>query len=98
MNDPMYWINEVQKLENENDDLREELKRVFDSSPLDGCAFLWISGMGYVVYEHKFDLKKCTLEEGAKAHKVAVFVCEVHAREYCELKTHNATKQARVFP
>lgn len=44
---------------------------------------LWITSMGYVVYRMCFDVTKCTVEEGARAHKQAVFVDEQAAIDYC---------------
>lgn len=38
---------------------------------------------GYLVYRRAFDTDKCTLADGAKAHKEAMFVCESMAVEYC---------------
>lgn len=45
----------------------------------------WITGMGYVVYRH-FPEMKCSVEEWAKVHKVAVFVQEDEAMEFCVLR------------
>jgi hypothetical protein len=38
---------------------------------------------GYVVYRHCFDEKKCSIEDGAAAHKQAVFVEGEAAKDYC---------------
>lgn len=51
----------------------------------------WITGMGYVVYRH-FPEMKCSVEDWAKAHKVAVFVCENEAMEFCVLRNDMTTK------
>lgn len=41
---------------------------------------------GYIVYRHCFDEKKCTIEDGADAHKQAVFVEGEAAADYCEYR------------
>lgn len=41
---------------------------------------------GYVVYRHCFDDTKCSVEDGAAAHKQAVFVEEIAARDYCDYR------------
>ena len=40
----------------------------------------------YVVYRKVFDLSKCTLEEGIRTHKVALFICENEAADYCDYR------------
>lgn len=54
---------------------------------------IYLSDLGYVVYRHSFDLRKCTLVEGARAHKVAAFVEENNAKAYVEWR--NATAASR---
>jgi hypothetical protein len=39
---------------------------------------------GYVVYRHCFDEKRCSVADGARAHRQAVFVAEDAANEYCD--------------
>lgn len=58
-----------------------------------GYQNIWLSGVGYVVYRAIFDLKKCTIREGATDHKVAVFVTECEAIEYCNFKNKQKDKQ-----
>ena len=41
---------------------------------------------GYVVYRHCFDEARCTIRNGARAHKQAVFVEENAARDYCRYR------------
>lgn len=41
---------------------------------------------GYVVYRHCFDNAKCSVEDGAAAHKQAVFVEEAAAKDYCDYR------------
>jgi hypothetical protein len=38
---------------------------------------------GYIVYRHCFDETKCSIEDGAAAHKQAVFVERLAAEDYC---------------
>lgn len=38
---------------------------------------------GYIVYRHCFDETCCGVTDGALAHKVAVFVDEASATDYC---------------
>lgn len=47
---------------------------------------IYLSDLGYVVYRHSFDEAKCTVADGARAHKVAVFVEEVAALDYCKYR------------
>lgn len=47
---------------------------------------LWLNDLGYVVYRHCFDEKKCDLEDGARTHKQAVFVHEYAAVDYCRYR------------
>ena len=44
---------------------------------------VYLSDLGYVVYRHSFDEARCSVAEGARAHKVAVFVEERAALDYC---------------
>ena len=44
---------------------------------------LYLTDLGYVVYRHCFDLNKCRIEDGVRAHKQAVFVEELAAIDYC---------------
>jgi hypothetical protein len=53
-------------------------------SQLYRCKYL--NYLGYVVYRYCFDETKCTLEEGVRAHKQAVFVDEVSAMDYCRYR------------
>jgi len=46
----------------------------------------------YVVYRHIFDLSRCTLEAGIRAHKVALFITESEAADYCEYRNHMTWK------
>lgn len=50
----------------------------------DGARYrmIYLSDLGYTVYRNSFDENKCTVEDGARAHKVAVFVEEEEARRY----------------
>lgn len=41
---------------------------------------------GYLVYRNCFDLTKCSLEDGAAAHKQAVFVEREAAKDYCDYR------------
>ncbi len=52
--------------------------------------YKWMKDMhpGYVVYRNVFDTGKCTLEEGIKTHKVALFVTESDAKNYCDYRNH----------
>ena len=43
---------------------------------------IYLSDLGYTVYRNSFDENKCTRQDGARAHKVAVFVEEDEARRY----------------
>jgi len=45
--------------------------------------YLWISDLGYTVYRKVFDESRCSIEHGARAHQVAVFVQEREALDYC---------------
>lgn len=47
---------------------------------------------GYVVYRQVFGLRKCTLEDGIRAHKVALFITESEAADYCEYRNHMTWK------
>lgn len=48
--------------------------------------YIWLDR--YTVYRHVFDLNKCSIEEGARAHKVAEFVTEEEAKNYCEYRNY----------
>ena len=49
----------------------------------------YIKGMGYVVYRDAFEVEmRCSLEEGAKAHRVATFVTGSEATDYCTYRNH----------
>lgn len=52
---------------------------------------IYIPKYGEVVYRH-FDDLKCTEEEMALVHKIAVFVCESDAVDFC-LYRNNATQK-----
>lgn len=41
---------------------------------------------GFVVYRHCFDESRCGIEEGARAHRQAIFVDEVAALHYCKYR------------
>lgn len=41
---------------------------------------------GYLVYRRAFDEAKCGLERGAEAHRVAIFVTESEASNYCDYR------------
>ena len=56
------------------------------TDPCNVYRTLWLTDLGYVVYRYCFDEEKCTLEEGARAHKQAVFVDEVAAKDYCRYR------------
>ena len=47
-----------------------------------------ISELGYVVWRDVFDTvsMRCTLRDAVLAHKVAVFVCEDEAIDYCKYR------------
>lgn len=47
---------------------------------------IYLNDAGYVVYRHCFDEQKCSVEEGARAHKQAVFVDEISALHYCKYR------------
>lgn len=47
---------------------------------------LYLTDLGYVVYRHCFDEALCTVEAGARAHKVAVFIDGVAAVDYCRYR------------
>lgn len=46
---------------------------------------------GYVVYRHWSDLT-CPIEQHAKAHRVATFVCEAEGQDYCEYRNEMMVK------
>lgn len=46
---------------------------------------LW-SGDGYAVYRHCFDESKCSVEEGARTHRTALFVTKIEADDYAEYR------------
>jgi len=46
---------------------------------------------GYVVYRH-FDDLKCTTKKMVDAHKVAEFVCEAEADDYCAYRNEMMLK------
>ena len=47
--------------------------------------YMWSYRDGYLVYRHFSDLA-CTADEMATAHKVAVFVTEAEAQDYCDYR------------
>lgn len=47
---------------------------------------IYLQDLGYVVYRHCFDEKKCSLEDGARTHRQASFVDEVAAKDYCKYR------------
>lgn len=53
--------------------------------------YLYLSGLGYVVYRH-FDELKWSREEMAKANKVSVFLCESEADDYCKYRNEEMAK------
>jgi hypothetical protein len=50
---------------------------------------IYLSDLGYVAYRHSFDETRCSVEEGARAHKYAVFVEEIEGRAWCDWKNAN---------
>jgi hypothetical protein len=47
--------------------------------------YKYLSSMGHVVWRDVFEGRmKCALDDAVKTHKVAVFVCESEAAEYCQ--------------
>lgn len=58
--------------------------------------YAWVNecSPGYVVYCHSFDLKKCTLKQGALAHKTAEFVTEAEAKNYCDYRNFMLEKHS----
>jgi hypothetical protein len=61
---------------------------------------IWISECepGYVVYRHAFDLDKCTLKEGAIAHKQALFKQEQDAVDFANMKNCEFVKAGGYHP
>ncbi len=51
-----------------------------------------IGSGGYLVYRRAFEEARCGLERGAEAHKVAVFVTEAEASNYCDYRNHMTVK------
>lgn len=47
---------------------------------------IYLPDMGYVVYRYCFDESKCSLVEGARAHRQATFVDEISAVHYCRYR------------
>lgn len=58
-------------------------------------CYLYLSDLGYVVYRHSFDERRCSIAAGARAHKVAVFVEEIEAQRFCEFRNRYATEGIR---
>lgn len=46
--------------------------------------YRYIYSNGYLVYRHCFDDTKCTIYEGAQAHKQALFINEIQAKFFCQ--------------
>lgn len=63
--------------------------------------FCYLSSIGYIVYRHAFP-DHCPLDAGAKAHKVAVFVTESEASNYCDYRNYwtreNGTDEVHKIP
>ena len=51
--------------------------------------YVYLSDLGYVVYRHFADGDVVSV---AKAHKVAVFVCEIEASDYCAYRNEQTEK------
>lgn len=47
------------------------------------------SAMGYLVYRHCFDEAKCSVHDGALAHRTALFVTEIEALDYCSYRNRS---------
>lgn len=56
-----------------------------DKKPTYKCRWTQEFNPGYVVYRHVFD-DKCSYEDGIRAHKVALFVSEDEAVDYCKYR------------
>lgn len=55
--------------------------------------YQWVPGSGYVVWRDVFEGDmRCTLEGAIKAHRVAAFVCESEAENYCNYRNYMALK------
>jgi len=49
--------------------------------------YKYLSSMGYVVWRDVFEGDmRCALDDAVKEHKVAVFVCESEASNYCDYR------------
>lgn len=59
----------------------------------------WLSELGgYVVYRHWFYLEeRISIEQHAEAHKIAVFVYEAEAVDYCGYRNEMMHKMARTM-
>lgn len=53
--------------------------------PCNLYRMLWFNSLGYLVYRHCFEVfdDEITVRIGAVQHKVAVFVLENDAKDYC---------------
>lgn len=47
---------------------------------------IYLSDLGYVVYRACFDERKCSTEDGARAHRQATFVDGIAGRDYCRYR------------
>lgn len=52
---------------------------------------IYLPKHGYIVFRH-FDDLQCTIEEAALVHKVAVFICESEAEDYCAYRNEMMMK------
>lgn len=58
----------------------------------------WISELGYVVWRDVFEGDmRCTLREAVLTHKVATFVCEEDALDYCGYMNNKVKKLKSTF-
>jgi hypothetical protein len=47
---------------------------------------IWLTDLGYVVYRKVFDDRKCSAEDGARAHRQSIFVTKADAEDYCRYR------------
>ena len=63
------------------------------SNPRWPHRYKYMSSMGYVVWRDVFEGQmKCPLDDAVKTHKVAVFVTEAEASNYCEYRNAMTVK------
>ena len=63
------------------------------SNPRWPHRYKYMSSMGYVVWRDVFEGQmKCPLDDAVKTHKVAVFVTEMEASNYCEYRNAMTVK------